>query len=47
MLNGPTYEEMVKDFWVRAEVYDREAAKMEEHEKIAGVESLKGRQGLK
>ena len=26
MLNGPTYVELVKDFWVRAEVYDEEAA---------------------
>lgn len=43
MLNGPTYEELVKDFWVRVEVYDRETAKMEEFEKIAGDESLKGK----
>ena len=28
MLNGPTYEKLVKDFWVRAEVYDLEAAKL-------------------
>jgi len=26
MLNGPTYEELVKYFWVRAEVYDKKAA---------------------
>ena len=30
MLNGPTYEELVKYFWVRAEVYNKEAAKLEE-----------------
>ncbi|XP_039688580.1 uncharacterized protein [Medicago truncatula] len=41
MINGPSYEELVKDFWVREEVYDKEAAKMEEFEKIAGDESLK------
>jgi len=27
VLNGPTYEELVKYFWVRSEVYDRKAAK--------------------
>jgi len=40
-LNGPSYEELVNDFWIRAEVYDKEVAKMEEHEKIAEDESLK------
>ena len=30
MLNGPTCVYLVKDFWVRAEVYDLEAAKAEE-----------------
>jgi len=30
MLNGPTYVKLVKDFWVREEVYDLEAAKAEE-----------------
>jgi len=34
VLNGPTYEELVKDFWVKAEVYDRKAAKLEEKQKI-------------
>jgi len=43
MLNGLTYEELVKDFWIRAEVYDREVAKMEEFDKIEGDESLKGK----
>jgi len=43
MMNGHTYEELVKDFWVRAEVYDREAAKMEEFEKIEEDETMKGK----
>jgi len=30
MLNGQTYVTLVKDFWVRAEVYDVDAAKDEE-----------------
>ena len=30
MLNGPSYKELVKDLYVRAEVYDKEAAKAEE-----------------
>jgi len=30
MLNGPTYVNMVKDFWIRAEIYDIESAKSEE-----------------
>jgi len=30
MLNGPTYESLVKHFWVRASVYDKKAAKLEE-----------------
>jgi len=29
-LNGPTYLKLVKDFWVRAEIYDVDAAKVEE-----------------
>jgi len=43
MLSGPTYEELVKELWVKAEVYDRKAAKMEEFEKIARDPSLKGK----
>jgi hypothetical protein len=42
-LNGPTYEELVKNFWVKAEVYDKEVAKLEEIEKINGDPSLKGK----
>lgn len=34
MLNGPTYKELVNYFWVRAEIYDKHAAKMEEDEKV-------------
>jgi hypothetical protein len=26
MLNGPTYTNLVRHFWVRAQVYDRKAA---------------------
>jgi len=43
MLNGPTYEELVKEFWIKAEVYDKETAKYEEIEKINGDSSLKGK----
>jgi len=34
MLNGPTYLSLVRHFWVRAQVYDRKAAKMEMDEKV-------------
>ena len=30
MLDGPTYENLVKQFWVRTEIYDKYAAKAEE-----------------
>jgi len=43
ILNGPIYEELVKDFWIGAEVYNKEATKMEEFKKIDGDESLKGK----
>ena len=43
MLNGPTYVKLVKDFWVRAEVYDLEAAKIEENQALARDPSLKGK----
>ena len=43
MLNRPSYKELVKDFWVRAKVYDKEAAKGEKWEKIAKNPSLKGK----
>jgi len=43
MLNGPTYEDLVKYFWIRAEFYDQEAAKLEEIEKVNSDPSLKGK----
>lgn len=43
MLNGPTYENLVKDFWVRAKVYDKKDAKLEEFQKIEEDETLKGK----
>ena len=43
MLNGPTYVELVKDFWVRAEVYDEEASMNEEIQAVISNPSLKGK----
>jgi len=43
MLNGPTYVKLVKDFWVRAEVYDQEAAKLDETQAVSRDRSLKGK----
>jgi len=43
MLSGPSYENLVKHFWVRAEIYDSHAAKMEEHEKVLIDPTLKGK----
>jgi len=43
MLNGPTYVKLVKDFWVRAEVYDVDAAKVEELQAVARDPSLRGK----
>ena len=43
MLNGPTYVKLVKDFWVRAEVYDVDAAKTEELQAVARDPNLKGK----
>jgi len=43
MLNGPTYVTLVKDFWVRAEVYDVEAAKEEEIKAVINDPSLRGK----
>lgn len=34
MLNGPTYKTLVRHFWVRAHVYDKHAAKLEETDKV-------------
>jgi len=43
MLNGPTYVKLVKDFWVRAEVYDLDAAKAEELQAVTREPKLKGK----
>jgi len=43
MLNGPTYMNLVRHFWVRAQVYDRKAAQMEIDEKILIDPSLQGK----
>jgi hypothetical protein len=43
MLNGPTYKTLVRQFWVRAHVYDRNATKLEETEKILIDPTLEGK----
>jgi len=43
MLNGPTYVKLVKEFWVRAEVYDLDAAKVEELQAVTKDASLRGK----
>jgi hypothetical protein len=43
MLNGPTYENLVKYLWVWTEIYDKFAAKLEEHEKVLIDPSLEGK----
>jgi len=43
MLNGPIYEKLVKEFWIRAEVYDLEAAKDEELKAVIQDPSLAGK----
>lgn len=45
MLNGPTYENLVKYFWIRAEVYDKYVAKTEEDHMVLLDPSLKGKSG--
>ena len=45
MLNGPTFVTLVKDFWLRAEVYDVDAAKDEELKAVIRDPSLKERLG--
>ena len=45
MLNGPTFVTLVKDFWVRAEIYDVDAAKDEELKAVIRDPSLKERLG--
>jgi len=43
MLNGPTFVTLVKDFWVRAEVYDVDAVKDEELRAMIKDPSLRGK----
>jgi len=43
MLNGPTYVTPVKDFWIRAEVYDVEATLDEEDKSMIRNPSLRGK----
>jgi len=43
ILSGPTYVNLIKYFWVRAEIYDSHAANMEEHEKVLIDPSLEGK----
>jgi len=43
MLNGPTYVTLVKDFWVRVEVYDVDAVKDEELKAMIKDPSLRGK----
>jgi len=43
MLNGPTYVKLVKDFWVRAEVYDVDSANVEELQVVARDPSRRGK----
>jgi hypothetical protein len=43
MLNGPTYKTLVRHFLVRAHVYDRNAAKLEEIEKVLIDHTLEGK----
>ena len=43
MLDGPTYENLVKHFWVRAEIYEKYAAKAEEDHMVLLNPNLKGK----
>ncbi|RHN51505.1 hypothetical protein MtrunA17_Chr6g0469341 [Medicago truncatula] len=43
LLNGPTYEVLVRQFWVRASVFDIEAARQEEAQLILVDPTLKGK----
>ena len=43
MLNGPTYMNLVRHFWVRAQVYDRKAAQLEMDDKVVIDPSLQGK----
>jgi len=43
MLNGPTYENLVRHFWVRASVYDKHATQQEMDHKVLIDPSLAGK----
>ncbi|RHN77841.1 hypothetical protein MtrunA17_Chr1g0159071 [Medicago truncatula] len=43
LLNGPIYEVLVRQFWVRASVYDKVAAKQEEAQMILVNPTLEGK----
>ena len=43
LLNRPTYKALIKHFWVRASVYDREASELEEQEEILIDPTLAGK----
>jgi len=43
MLNGPTYANLVKYFWVRTEIYDLHDARLEQHEKVLIDPTLEGK----
>lgn len=43
MLNGPTYPHLVRDLWVRAEVYNELTSYMEQNMKVKNDKSLKGK----
>jgi len=43
MMDGPTYENLVKHFWVRAEIYDKYAAKAKEDHMVLLNPDLKGK----
>jgi len=43
MLNGPTYENLVRHFWVRAQVSDKKTTKLEETKKILIDPTLEGK----
>ena len=43
LLNGPTYVNLVKEFWIRAEVCDVETTKSQENQVVSRNPSLKGK----
>ncbi|MCI80029.1 NADH-ubiquinone oxidoreductase chain, partial [Trifolium medium] len=43
MLNDPIYTTLVKEFWMKAQVFDDVSARMEEEEAIRKDPSLKGK----